>query len=146
MTLTPTLTRPATSPYGKRMYTVGVNEIKQGGAFTSTVLTLESLPAGSVHLASRIKHTAALVGPSISAGTARLSFNGTALGAGALDIFAAPGTTDGTHSITSITPVVGDAEAANPLVMTITSTGANLNVATAGEIVASINYIIVPVA
>lgn len=127
----------------KRKYTVAVADLVAGGAFTTVDINLDTLPAGSVHLASRIKHTASVVGPSISASTARLYFNAVALGAGALDVFAAPGTTDGTHSITSVTPVAGDTEATNVFMMRVTSTGANLSVATAGSIDAAIEYAVV---
>ncbi len=134
---------PLVSASFKDKYTVALADIVAGGAFTTVDINLDTLPAGAIHLASRIKHSAALVGPSISAGTARLYFNATALGSGALDIFQAPGTTEATHDITSVTPVAGSiASTGNILMMRVTSTGANLSVATAGSIDASIEYIV----
>ncbi len=124
----------------KAKWRVTTADIAAGGAFTTVDINLASLPAGAIHLASRIKHSAAVVGPSISASTARLYFNTTALGSGALDIFAAPGTTDGTHLITSITNVAGSTAAANVVMMRVTSTGANLSVATAGAVDATMEY------
>lgn len=128
---------------GKRKYTVALSDIVAGGAFTTVDINLDTLPPGAIHLASRIKHSASVAGPSISAATARLYFNAVALGSGALDVFQAPGTTDGTHAITSVTPVAGSiASTGNVLMMRVTSTGANLSVATAGSIDASIEFLV----
>lgn len=123
-----------TSSYPTRIYKVTIDDIVALGAYTTGIVVLDTLPAGWVLLADRIKHVTAVGGGGITASTARLSFNGTALGAGALDVYAAVGTTDGTHSITGVTPIAGDAEATSTLIMTITSTTSNLSAATAGEI------------
>ncbi len=134
----------ATTAHRKR-YNVPTSEIAGGGAFTTVDIVLDTYAPGSVMMANRIKHTAAVVGASVSASTARLywgpSGSLSALGAGALDIIAAPGSTDGTHSITGVTPVAGDLESDNLLVMRITSTGANLSVVTAGAVSAVVEVV-----
>jgi hypothetical protein len=136
------LNRPTIGTSFTRKYTVGLQDIKAGGAFTTVAITLENLPAGAIHMASRVKHSQAVAGTSFSASTARLSFDGTALGGAALDVFAAPGVTEDTHEKTSVTPVVGKVGETNPFIMTVTSTGGNLSAATAGSIDAYIEYIV----
>ena len=97
---------------GRRTYHVKLADLQAGGAFTTVDIVLDNFPAGSVIEASRIKHLTSVAGTSFSAATARLFFgpagSETALGSGALDVFAAPGTTDGTHSISQVTPIAGD--------------------------------------
>lgn len=141
MSLTnPIINQPSISASQKRKYTVTAADIAAGGAFTTVDITLDTLPAGSVLFANRIKHSVAVAGTGFSASTARLVFGTTSLGAGALNVFQAPGTTDGTHSIAGTTPVAGDMEDATTLKMTVTSTGGNLSAATAGSIDAYISY------
>lgn len=119
-------------------YSVRLGDLIAGGAFTTMDVILARFPAGAMLQRSRIKHSESVAGTSFSAATARLYFGPSgglnALGAGALDVFAATGSTDGTHSITSTTQVAGDLEDENLLVMRVTSTGGNLAAATAGII------------
>lgn len=145
MSLTNTIlqTPPINSTGNRTVYNVTQADLQAGGAFTTVDIILDNFPAGAILTSSRIKHLTAVVGASVSASTARLFFGAsaslTAVGSGALDVFAAPGTTDGTHSITSTTQVAGDTESPNQLVMRVTTTGANLSVVTAGAIEAVAN-------
>lgn len=119
-------------------YSVSLGDLIAGGAFATVDIILARFPAGAMLQRSRIKHEESVDGTAFSASTARLYFGKSgslgALGAGALDVFAATGSTDGTHSITSTTQVAGDLEDENLLVMRVTSTGGNLEAATAGII------------
>lgn len=146
MSLTNTLlTPPIVSSDGhRRKYIVNEMELQQGGAFTTVDIILETFPAGAIIESDRIKHLESVEGAGpITASTARLYFGKSgslsALGAGALDVFAAPGSTDGTHSISGVTPVSGDVEDENLLVMRVTTTGGNLSGVTAGIIQAIVN-------
>lgn len=152
MSLTNTLVRDAIINTNRRKeYIVPFTEINDGGAFTTVDIVLEVFPAGFIHEASRIWHEVAVAGAAgpITAATARLKLVtaatspvSTNLGAGALDVYAAPGVLDGTSSITSVTKVAGDLEATTSLIMTVTETGATtgLSDVTAGEIHAVLDY------
>ena len=143
MSLTNTvLSRPSTGVSYTRKYTVGLQDLIAGGAFTTVDIKLDDLPSGAIVIASRVKHSASVAGTSFSASTARLKFNGTSMGAGALDVFAAPGTTVGTHEVTNVTPVVGLVSGVTPVYMTVTSTGGNLSATTAGSIDAYVEFIV----
>lgn len=127
----------------RREYVITTADLAALGAFTTGTITLENLPAGAVVLAARWKHSAAVVGASVSASTARMVFNGNNLGAGALDIFAAPGSTPATHYITDVTGNgAGKIDDVNALTMALTTTGANFSVVTAGEVHAWVEYIL----
>ncbi len=117
-------------------YTVSAAEIAKLGAFTTGDIILDTFPAGSVVLMSRVKDSVAVAGTSFSAATARLYFGATALGSGTLNVFDAVGTADGTDAITDITGAVSPnaLTAETNLIMRITSTGGNLSAATAGSI------------
>jgi hypothetical protein len=155
MSLTNTaLQKPITSTRLGRKYIVGQADIAAGGAFTTVDILLDTLPAGAIIEYDKIKHTVAVAGAAgpISAATARLKLVTratspitTQLGAGALNVFLAPGVLDGTSSITGVTAVAGDAEALNDLYMTVTETGATtgLSDVTAGEVHAWINYAVI---
>lgn len=140
MALTNTLIAPPTTGTGyRRKYTVSASEIAALGAFTTGIVTLDTLPAGAIVTGARIKHSVAVnVATSLSA---RLYFV-TDLGAGALDVFAAPGTTIGTHEITDVTPRVGLISGTNLLQMKFTNGGGNLSTVTAGSVDAYVDYII----
>lgn len=152
MSLTNTLVaKPITSTNRRREYVVDATEIARGAAFTTVDIVLDRLPPGAIIYSNRIWHTTAVAGATgpISASTARLKLVteaaspiSTSLGAGALDVFAAPGVLDGTSSITGVTPVAGDKENYTKLVMTVTETGGTtgLSNVTAGEIHATVDY------
>lgn len=127
-----------------RKFTATTADIVAGGAFT-TVDVKWNLPEGAVLNSARIKHSEAVAGATgpIMTSTARLFFNGTALGSGTLDVFAAPGSTAGTHYITDITGNgAGKVDDVNVLLMRITETGATtgLSDVTAGSIDAWVDY------
>ena len=133
------INKPQISSDGQhREYIVTQADLIAGGAFTTVDIILETFPAGAYLDESRIKHLVSVAGTSITAATARLYFGPsgglTAVGSGALDVFQAPGTTDGTHSISSTTKIAGDVEDPNLLVMRVTTTGGNLSAVTAGKI------------
>lgn len=130
----PTVT-DETGGYLKK-YTVGLSDLKKGGAFTTVDIILDVMPAGSVVLLSRVKDSTAVAGTSFSAATARLYFGATALGSGTLDVFDAVGTADGTDAITDITGAVSPSalDATTNLIMRVTSTGGNLSATTSGSI------------
>lgn len=124
---------------GRKKYTVSAAEMAALGAFTTGIINLDTLPAGAVIYSARIKHSTAVnIATSLSA---RLYFT-TDLGAGALDVFAAVGTTIGTHEITDVTPRVGLISGTNLLQMKFTNGGANLSTITVGSIDAYIDYIV----
>ena len=130
-----------------KRYTVTQADIIALGAFTTGDIILDVLPAGSVIITSRIKHSTSVAGAAgpISAATARLMFGATALGAGAIDVYAAVSTTDST-SVTGLTPVASPnaLSATTNLVMRVTQTGATtgLSDATAGSIDAWVTYLV----
>jgi hypothetical protein len=128
-----------------KRYTVDLTNLKALGAFTTGDIILDILPPGSIIVTSRIKHSTSIAGAAgpISAATARLMFGSTALGAGAIDVYAATSTTDST-SVTSITSVVSPntLDVVTNLVMRITQTGATTGFSdiTAGSIDAWVQY------
>lgn len=141
MALTNTLIAPPTvSGTGfRKKYTVSAAEMAALGAFTTGIINLATLPAGTILRSARIKHSTAVnIATSLSA---RLYFT-TDLGAGALDVFAAPGTTIGTHEITDVTPRVGLISGTNLLQMKFTNGGANLSTVTVGSVDAWVDYIV----
>ena len=142
MSLTNNILNPPTisgKSFNKK-FTVGLQDIKNGGAFTTVDIKLADLPIGSIVTLNRVKHSTAVAGTGFSAATARLKFNGTALGGAALDVFAAPGTTVDTHEKTGTTAVKGKLDDVTPLYMTVTSTGGDLSAATAGSIDAFVEW------
>lgn len=130
------------SGFPHKYYVVDYKDLQAGAAFTTVDIVLDEFPPGTDLVTSRVKHNISVAGTSFSAATARLVYGpkgGTLAVAGtaALDVFAAPGTTDGTHSINQVTILPGDTETKNQLALRVTSTGGNLAAATAGEIHAS---------
>lgn len=139
MALTNTLiaTPSVSATSGRLKYTVSAAEMAALGAFTTGIITLDTLPAGAVVTMARIKHSTAVnIATSLSA---RLYFT-TDLGSGALDVFAAVGTTIGTHEITDVTPRVGLISGTNLLQMKFTNGGGNLSTITVGSVDCWINY------
>lgn len=137
----PIINPPTISTGGMhKKYTVGPADLAKLGAFTSGDIILDYLPAGAVVRATRVKHSAAVVGASVSAATARVITANNNYGSGTLDVFAAPGTTSGTHFITDIAGANENFAAVTPLLLHVTSTGANLSVVTAGSIDVWVDY------
>lgn len=134
----PLATTPGVNIYGSRLkYTVSAAQMAALGAFTTGTITLDNLPAGVILWSARIKHSTAVnIATSLSA---RL-YMGTDLGAGALDVFAAVGTTVGTHEITDVTPRVGLISGTNALLLKFTNGGGNMSTITAGSIDVWIDY------
>lgn len=133
-------------PGNPREYVVDAAKIAEGGAFTTTDINLADLPAGAVVNATRVKHSESVtdgdVG-TISAATARVYFNANAMGSGTLDVFAAPGSTPGTHYITDVTGSgAGKIDDVNVLMLRVTTTGANLSTVTTGKISVWVDYTI----
>lgn len=129
----------------RKKYTVSLADIQGLGAFTTGDVIIDVLPPGSIVTTSRIKHSASVAGAAgpISAATARLMFGATALGAGAIDVYAAPSTTDST-SVTGLTNVISPSALGSNtnLVMRITQTGATTGFTdvTAGSIDAWVDW------
>lgn len=130
--INPLIATPKVNQSGTRtQYTISAAEMAALGAFTTGQITLATLPAGVILNWARLKHSVAVnIATSLSA---RLYFN-TDLGSGALDVFAAPGTTVGTHEITDVTPRVGLISGTNALLLKFTNGGANMSTITAGSI------------
>lgn len=136
---------------GKK-YTISAAEIAKLGAFTTGGIIIETLPPGSLITYARIKHSAPLVGTSLSAATARVvtssAYPGViasianSYGAGTLDVFAAAGNTSETHFVThfqggSVGSTAGlvEAFATNVDVMvSLVLTGANASAVSSGSI------------
>lgn len=115
-----------------KKYTITAADLVALGAYTTGIITLDTLPAGTILQYSRIKHSVAVgIATSLSA---RGYFASTDLGGAALDVFAAVGTTVDTHEKTSTTPVVGLISGTNALQVKFTNGGANLSTVTAGSI------------
>lgn len=136
--INPLVAKPSYSGIGNRLkYTVSAAEMAALGAFTTGQITLATLPAGTILNRARIKHSTAVnIATSLSA---RLYFT-TDLGSGALDVFAAVGTTVGTHEITDVTPRVGLISGTNDLLLKFTNGGGNMSTITAGSIDIWIDY------
>jgi hypothetical protein len=118
------------SKYGHLQYTFSLADIQAGGAVTTFDFPVDSLPPGAIVLNYFIKNAAA--GP--AGATARPKLNGTALGAGTSDMTV----TTGSNVFNTVSPA--SATAANPLVLTIASTG-NLSAwPSGGPITFTINY------
>lgn len=101
-------------------------------AATTNSLDLLSLPAGGIIQGVKIKHSAAFTGGAISAYTIQVGIVGTLNKyASAFNVFQAPGNTVQQLSTTAGTENGG---AATAIKVTATSTGANLNAATAGSV------------
>lgn len=130
----PTVT-DETGGYIKK-YSVKLADIVKGGAFTTVDIILDTFAASSILCYSRVQHSTAVAGTSFSASTARIYWGTTAMGGGTLDVFAAVGTTAGTHDITDVTGAVSPSatNATTNLILRLTSTGGNLSAATAGQI------------
>lgn len=131
--------QPVNAQQDHKVYQIKTDDLVAGGAFTTVDIVLENYPAGAMLRFSRIKPVQSIAGAGpITAATARLFFgkagSEAAVGSGAVDAFAAVGTTEGTSDITSTTAVAGDGYNANRLIARITTTGGNLSGVTAGAI------------
>lgn len=125
--------------YGVRFtkYTIPYTDLAAVAA-TSATLTLFTLPQGAIVLATRLKHTVAFAGPSITDMSCVVGIAGTTnLYAADLDIDAA--VADTTLNQAGVPAAAGHAAVA--VIMTIGSTGANLSVLTAGSVDFYIAYL-----
>lgn len=117
-------------------FTVPTASLVAIGAATSGNVLLANLPAKAVVLATTVKHSAAIVGPSISAATARVTTANNNYGT-AFDVFQAP-------SATALdfyaTPKSENFAAVTPVNLAVVLTGANASVITAGAIDVYITY------
>lgn len=118
-------------------YTVFLSDLTAIGAATSGNVKLDSLPPNSIVTLTLVKPSTALVGPSLTAATARVTSNSKNFGT-AYDVFQAVGDTvldfDGTHAqFVSV--------AAQDLNLAIVLTGANASVLTAGQIDVYVEYV-----
>jgi hypothetical protein len=124
----PTKTLTAGQTFDK--YSISLADLKALGANTSGSIVLTSLPAGTIVTHVFLKHSTALVGPSLSAATARVNANSKNF-ATAYDVFAAVSAT--AFDYDDEAQFIKYDGAAN-LQVTITLTGANANALTAGAI------------
>lgn len=101
-------------------------------AATTNSIDLFQLPAGGVILAVKLKHSAAFTGGALSAYTISVGIVGTlAKYLAAQNVFAAPGATNYGIGAT----IGGESHTASTAIKaTATSTGGNLNLATAGSV------------
>lgn len=123
-------------------FTATLADITGLGANLTGDIVLINLPAQAVPLYGYLRHTTNVAGPSISACTAQLTVQGGNLTPNAFDVFtqaAAPTAFDfgiATSTIAKPTAI----NAVNPVKLHLAATGANLNVATAGQIVCVVGY------
>ncbi len=117
-------------------YNITLADLQALGAATSGVITLVTLPAGSILSDVLVKHKTALAGPSLSAATARATTAGKNWGT-AYDVFqAASGTAFDYDDESQVVSFTTDTD----LRLSVTTTGANLSALTAGEIDVFIEY------
>jgi hypothetical protein len=125
-----------TSPYGRAKYSVKVADLVAAGAVLTFDFTLDTLPAGAILTAYLVKAPVAVAGPSIATAVAQLKLNATALGS-TTNVFAVAAEPANAMSATA---AMGNISSANVLKLTVTVTGANLNVANAGQIDVIVDY------
>lgn len=125
-------------------FTVTQADIAALGAFLTGDVILEKLPARALILRTFVKHSTSVAGPSIATCTAQVT---TATGnrGGALDVFAAPSATayDVFLNITA-TAKEANITGTTPVLLHFITTGANLSVATAGQVDVVITYCVFP--
>jgi hypothetical protein len=126
-----------------RKYTVKLADIVALGAFTSGDVTLTNLPANSVVLFSLVKHSTAVAGPSISAATAQLITGNNSFGT-AFNVFQAVSTSARDQFINVTATSKENFAVVTPLMLHLTSTGANLSAVTAGQIDVTVIYEVLP--
>jgi hypothetical protein len=115
----------------------------QTAALTNT-LTIYSLPAKGCIQAVKQKHSTAFTGGAIATCTSQIGISGTiAKYAAAFDIFQAPGDTAAKKQITGNIGIESDT-GATPIILTATSTVANLGALTQGSLVVSLLISIAP--
>ncbi len=130
--------------YGQAVrYDISTSDLVALGAFTTGKIQLDVIPAGAVMQVGRVKHSQAVVGPSISAATVRVvtaaSTDTTSIvnsfGSAALDIFqAVSDTAMTTFGTTTVTPVSEAFGGTSVLQASFVFTGANASVITAGAL------------
>ena len=120
----------STSRYGHLKYSISAAELVALGATTTFDFPLDSLPPGAVIYSTMIK-SAGVINAGTT-GTAQFKFNGTLIGA-AVDIKTITGLVNNTIAN-------GSLSAANPLVMTVTTTNAFSTLTTGGPIEGVLNY------
>lgn len=118
-------------------WTVKLADIVGLAANLTGDVILMDLPANSVVLRTFVKHSTSVAGPSISACTARVQTANNNYGT-TFDVFQAPGATvtdfDGLH------PSKENFAAITPIYVHFIAVGANLGVATAGQVDVTITY------
>jgi hypothetical protein len=126
-------------------FTVTLADIVALGAFTTGDVILCKMPSGAYITHTRVKHSTAVAGPSISACTAQVQ---TATGnrGGAQNVFTAPGNTTADYDLfLNVTATAEEALGSTvPVYLHFIATGANLSVATAGQIDVVVGYRCVP--
>jgi hypothetical protein len=127
-------------------FTVTQADIAALGAFTTGDVILCKIPSRAFITHTFTKHSTAVAGPSISACTAQVQ---TATGnrGGVQNVFTAPGNTTADYDL--FLNVTATAEeplgAVVPVFLHLIATGANLSVATAGQIDVVVGYRCLPV-
>jgi hypothetical protein len=122
-----------------RKFSVTAADLAALGAFTTGDIVLENLPPKTNVLRVFTKHSAAVVGVSVSACTAQVkTANNATLGGSALDVFQA--VADSASVNTYVAALKESWAAATPLLLHIVATGANLSVVTAGQIDVQVTY------
>ena len=125
-------------------FTVTLADIVALGAFTSGDVILIKIPARAYITHTFTKHSTAVAGPSISACTALVQTANGTRGAGTLDVFAAPGAAGYDLFVNPTATLKESVVAVTPVFLHIVATGANLSVATAGQIDVVIGYRVLP--
>lgn len=120
------------------LYTVNAADISALGAATSGSIPLFTLPAGGVITFTKVKHSAPVVGASVSAATAQVATSNNTYGT-AFNVFQASGAEVFDFSGTAKKENHSTGTVVN---LSVTSTGANLSAVTAGTIQVWVEYII----
>lgn len=123
--------------YGNRVFIVSYADMTPLGAVTSGAINLPLiLPAGAVVGLTLVKHTVQFAAPSLSALTARVTTAQHNYGT-AFNIFTAPSAEGFDSDIVGFREKLGST---SQMQLTLTSTGANFNALTAGEVQVVILY------
>lgn len=123
--------------YGNRVFIVSYADIVPLGAVTSGNVNLPLiLPAGAVVFGTLVKHTVQFAAPSLSALTARVTTAQHNYGT-AFNIFQAPGAEVFDADNVAFREKLGST---TQMLLSLTSTGANLGALTAGELQVVILY------
>lgn len=125
--------------YGNRVFIVSYADIVAIGAATSGSINLPLiLPAGAIVTQTLVKDTVQFAAPSLSALTVQIADATTHVyGSGTLNIFTAPSAEKFISDIVGFRTRLGST---TQMSLNFTSTGANLNALTAGELQVVINY------